>query len=218
MSAQQAAKQQPTADQVASDTKLEFDRKKDLTHIKKIASWHSTAVLAALALFGTSQTWVLDSKLFIAHLVSLGIAVTAAIVIGSIIHEWGHFAAARLCGAISPVPSTPYQLYFMFDFDMEKNSTEQFLIMSWGGQIASYGLVVLLLILIPTNSLAGAALISSTFGLAINTSVFELPVIWRARYSNAPAQELTTQLKTVGLRQTPGLIVGALTLAVLISF
>jgi len=131
-------------------------------------------------------------------------------VISSIGHEWGHFSGARLSGAISPVPKKPSRLYFMFRFDLEQNSTRQFLWMSWGGLLGSWSLVLMALILVPLDSWASAMLISVLLGRAVNATAFEYPIIQRAGAGVPPAEALKVQFETTGLRKLPGLVAGLL--------
>ena len=184
--------------------------------MKRIGSWHGAAVLAALTLFGAAHTWAATSGWLLASLVSLGMAFVAAMAISPIFHEWGHFVGARLSGATSPVLAKPARLFFMFNFDMQANSTRQALWMSWGGLTGSWLLVALLFLLVPMDSWASALLVATATGRAVNATVFEFPIIQRTRSTGAFNKALTEQLETTGIVQMPGLVAGALSLAVLV--
>ena len=183
---------------------------RDLPRMRRIGGWHGTAVLAALTLFGAGNMWAAESGLYIANIIALGNAFVAATVMAGIFHEWGHFAGAKLSGAIAPVRAKPVRLYFMFNFDMQNNSVEQFLWMSMGGIAANWALVVAAAMLIPLDTYAGALLFAVLVAKAVNVSYFEVPIVMRTRETGNPQNELQTQLDTVGLKQTPGWIVGAL--------
>lgn len=186
------------------------EQAKDLARMRRIGGWHASAVLAALTLFGAGNLWAIESQLLLAHVVALGNAYLAATVMASIFHEWGHFAGAKLAGSIAPVRKKPARFYFMFEFDMENNSARQFLWMSAGGISANWALALLAALLVPLNTYAGALLFAALVGRAVNVSYFEVPIFLRTQETGNPKNELQHQLDTVGLRQWPGLIVGAL--------
>ena len=183
---------------------------RDLARMRRIGGWHASAVLTALTLFGAGTLWAGQSDLMLAHLVALGNAYLAGTVMASIFHEWGHFAGAKLAGAIAPVRKKPARFYFMFEFDMERNSPRQFLWMSAGGIVANWLLAIAAAALIPLNTYAGAALFAVLVGKAVNVSYFEVPIFLRTQETGNPKNELQTQLDNQGLKQWPGLIVGAL--------
>jgi hypothetical protein len=192
-----------------------LDRKQDLANLKKIGSWHAAAVIAALTLFGAAHTWADASGWLLAQATAVAAAFLAGMVLGPLFHEWGHFAGARLSGALSPVLKTPYRLFFMFRFDMQANNLRQAQWLSWGGITGSWLLVILLLILVPMDGWASAVLLATAIGRAVNASVFEVPVVLRTRQSGEFERELTERLKSPGVRQTPGLIAGVIVLAAL---
>ena len=197
-------------DQSDDQARADEAQARDLARMRRIGGWHASAVLAALTLFGAGALWAAESGLLIAQLVALGNAYLAGTVMASIFHEWGHFAGAKLSGAIAPVRSKPARFYFMFNFDMENNSTRQFLWMSAGGISANWLLAIAAAILIPLNTYAGALLFAVLVGKAVNVSYFEVPVFLRTQETNNPENELKVQLETQGLVQWPGLIVGLL--------
>ncbi len=184
---------------------------KDISRMKRIGSWHATGVLAALTLWGAANAWAEASGLVLAHIVALGNAWVAATVMASVFHEWGHFTGAKLAGSIAPVAKKPVRLFFFFNFDMENNSVDQFVWMSLGGIIANWVLVLLLLLLVPLTTLAAALLVAVAVMKAVNVAAFEVPVVMTVRQTGEPQAALDERLADYGLRQTPGLIVGALT-------
>ena len=166
--------------------------------------------MAALTLWGAGQTWAVASGLTIALIASLGSSLIAGFALASMAHEWGHFSGARLAGAVSPVLPNPVRMFFMFNFDMKANSNDQFLSMSIGGPTANWLLVLLTAILIPIGTPQGALLMATVTGIAVNVSLFEVPVIMRTRESHDPGRELADQLASPGLQTLPGVIVGAM--------
>ncbi len=188
----------------------EKERRQDNARLRRIGGLHFAATMGVLTLWGAGQTWAGASGLTIAFIASLGNSLIAGFALASMAHEWGHFSGARLAGARSPVLENPVRLFFMFNFDMKANSNDQFLSMSIGGPAANWLLVVLALILIPIGTPQGALLVATVTGIAVNVSLFEVPVILRARESHDPVKELTDQLASPGLQTLPGVIVGAI--------
>ena len=184
---------------------------KDLARIRRIGSWHISAAFAALAIWGSANFWAMNSQLIIAHVTALVLAVAAAKIMGSIIHEWDHFTGAKLSGAIAPVLAKPRRFYFMFEFDMQNNTSNQFIAMSLGGILANWLLVVLLLIAIPLNTFAAAMLVAVATATAINVSMFEVPIAMAVRAGADPEETLQTRLREYGLKQYPGYVAGAFT-------
>jgi hypothetical protein len=199
---------------VSEDTQVEenatVQREQDGARMRRIGSLHFAAVMAALTLWGAGDAWASQSGMALAFIVSLGNALIAGFVIASIAHEWGHFSGARLAGSISPVLEQPVRYFFMFNFNMEKNSVGQFLSMSTGGPLANWLLVLLFLVLIPVDTASRALIIATVAGIAVNVSLFEVPIILRVRNSGEPQQELARQLASPGLQTLPGIVVGGI--------
>lgn len=198
-------------DQVQAENKTEtqdHDRGKDLARMRRIGAWHGTAVLTALTLWGAAELWAGSSGLLLASAVSIGMAIAVGTVVASILHEWGHFTGARLAGARSPVRAKPARFYFMFNFDMEHNTPNQFLAMSIGGISANWLFVLLIFLLIPMQSVAAAALAATAFASAVNVSLFEVPVVLKVREGYNPADELQRRLDEYGLKRIPGWVAG----------
>ncbi len=203
------------AEEAPGDRDPASDTARDRARLKQMAFWHGTGVVAAFTLFGAAHSWAMLSGWSLAVVVSVAAAVVAGMALSSLFHEWGHFSGARLSGAVSPVLKKPHKLFFMFRFDMAANSVRQALWMSWGGLTGSWGLVLLVALLVPMDSWASAALLATVLGRAVNASTFEVPVILRTRRSGEFEQELNAQLNGPGIVQVPGLIAGLAALAVL---
>jgi hypothetical protein len=185
-------------------------REQDVARMRRIGAQHFAALMVALTLWGAGDAWASQSGMVLAFIVSLGNALIAGFVVASIVHEWGHFAGARLAGSISPVLEQPVRYFFMFNFNMEKNSVGQFLSMSVAGPLANWLLVLLLLVSIPMDTASRALIVATVMGVAVNVSLFEIPVILRARTSGEPQQELASQMASVGLQTLPGIVVGGI--------
>lgn len=188
-----------------------FDHAKDRANLRQIAVLHAGAVMAALTLWGAADAWATVSGWGLATFAALANAVIAGFVISSILHEWGHFAGARLSGSVSPVLEKPVRYVFMFNFSFEKNDTRQFLWMSWGGILVPWALALLTLLWVPIDTASRALLLATFVTRAVQISMFEVPVVMRARNGGEPRAELGRQLEGGFLRgRYVGLAVGAL--------
>ena len=193
----------------AETTNVEARKKRDNSRLRKIAIRHATIVLTAFTIWGTSDSWAAQSELFLAEMVSLINAIFAGVILAYIFHEWGHFAGARISGAVSPVAKKPVS-FFMFNFKDELNTRGQFLSMSVGGPFANWGLFVLIFMLLPLNTWSQAMLLATTFAIAVSVSVFEFPVINAVMYGEKPAETINKRQRESGnTPRTVGIIAGA---------
>ena len=192
-------------------------RQRDRGRLVRMGQRHGAAVVAVLTLFGAAHAWAANTDWLLASLVAPLAAFLAGMVLAPISHEWGHFAGARLSGAVSPVNAQPYRWFFIFNFDARTNSATQALWMSWGGQIGSWLAVLAVLLLVPMDSLVSAVLLATVLGQALNASVFEVPVMLRTRQSQDLETEVNAQLADPGLVQWPGLFVGVATILIIVN-
>ncbi len=203
--AKEATRAEPAA------TEPTFDPAEDRARLRNVALLHTVMVMGALTLWGAADTWAVASGWGLAWAVALANAVIAGFVISSTLHEWGHFAGARLAGAVSPVLKKPVRYFFMFNFSFERNDTRQFLWMSWGGIGVPWALVLLTLLWVPIDNASRALLLATFVTRAVQISMFEVPVVLRTRSGGEPRVELGRQLTEVGFARGRyvGLAVGA---------
>jgi hypothetical protein len=185
------------ANQAAALEKMVRDIDRD--RMKQIGSQHFTMVVGALTLWGAALAWAEVTGWGIASAAAIAGALIAGSVIPSTIHEWGHFAAARLAGAVSPVFEKPKRHFFLFDFPMDKNDTRQFIWMSWGGILAPWLPVLLIAVLVPLDRISSMVLLATLFARAVSVAVFELPIVLRTSRSGEPGAELGKRLTEGGL-------------------
>ena len=162
-------------------------------------------------MWGAAETWAQATGWSIAGFAAVANAVVAAFVIASTTHEWGHFAGARLSGSVSPVLDEARGHFFMFNFPMDQNDTDQFTWMSWGGILAPSLVVVLALIFVPLGLLSGKVLVATLVMKAVATAVFEVPIVQAAAESGEPAAELGKSVAagTLPRSRKVGAVVGA---------
>ncbi len=139
-------------------------------------------ILAGLALFGGAEAWAAASGLVLAKVVAVGNALVAGWVITSVLHEWGHYAGAKLARAAAPRVKPPGFSFFRYRFDLEKNSLGQFTAMSLGGNVAHWGVFAAAFVLLPMSTLAQSGFVAATFAFAVFASVIEWPIIARTNW------------------------------------
>jgi len=117
--------------------------------------------------------------------------VLVAVIAGSLaassaylVHEWGHFLAARAGGSVVRLPASAAEV-FLFNFNSDRNSREQFLIMSCGGFLASALVIAFFLAVLPFPSLASLVAFALTLAGVIATAVLEIPPFVRV-WQGAP--------------------------------
>ncbi len=169
-------------------------RKADRKRWKEHARIHFVMGMGALTLWGAADAWAAVSGLAIAHAASIANALIASTIVASIVHEWGHFAGARLSGAVSPALEKRANHFFMFDFPFDRNDGRQFVWMSWGGILAPWALVLLVLVSVPLDGLGRIVLLAGFVTRAVQVAIFEVPVVRRAMDGGDPRNELGRQI------------------------
>lgn len=148
-------------------------------------------VSALLSLFAAAEVWATVSGLALAALLSSvdGLLVGAAT--AAVLHEWGHFAGARLAGGHAPLK--PIGGFFpIFDFDYENNDARAFDWMSIGGNVGDLSVVLFFFFALPLTSPGAAALVAGAFGFAVFAGAIEFPVIRKARGGMTGIEALRT--------------------------
>lgn len=195
----------------ASAENTEAAAKQNLANLKSVGTIHFVAVMLALTAWGAADTWATVSNWGLAHVVAIVNAIVAASVVTGILHEWGHYAGARLAGSETDVLKKPVGYFFMFNFPFDKNDQRQFLWMSWGGIVVPWLLVVLTATLIPIDTASRTMLLAVFVTRAAQVSFFEVPVARRARISD-PQKALEDALVAgrLGSSRYRGAVVGVL--------
>lgn len=150
---------------------------------------HLLAAIAAFALWAAADGWQAATGIPAASLLSVLAAVPAGFVFATLVHEWGHFAGARVAGARCTVPDR-IGLY-AFNYDFSANSVAQFLSMSWGGQAGGALAIVLLWAALPLDTAGRCMVLASAIGAFFFAGAIEWPVIARTRTSGNPIAELS---------------------------
>lgn len=202
--------------EVTADELIER-KTRDRARLKRVATKHGAVFLAAITLWGTADAWASSTGMTLAALVAVFNALFAGAAMSYLVHEWGHFTAARLAGAASPVLKEP-QSFFMFSFKHESNSRAQFIAMSLGGPLSNWALVAAVALTLPLSTVSQAALLGTCIYIAVNVCVFELPVIYRVLRGQEPEATVQKRLGEVGVTgPIAGLTAGGLVVGLLLS-
>jgi len=149
---------------------------------------HLLVAMLVLSMWAAADTWQAVTGFALAGLLSVLTAFLAGFVLGTLVHEWGHFLGARRAGAGYTIPGKPG--LFVFNFDFARNSASQFLTMSYGGQLGGALAVLLLWLAVPTDTAGRAMLVAAAGGGAVFAAAIEWPVIRAVRAGGEPATAL----------------------------
>lgn len=160
----------------------------DVDRRAKLVGGHLLIGVSLFCLWAAADAWQAVTQLRAAALLSVLAAIPAGFVFGTLVHEWCHFAGARLSGARYRIPER-FGL-FVFDFDFRNNGLSQFFAMSYGGQVGSVLAVLILAVALPLDTAGRAMVIAACIGGGVFGAMIEWPVLARTRRSGDPLAEL----------------------------
>ena len=146
--------------------------------------------LAVLSIWAAADTWYLVSGLGFALAISVLDAIFVGYILGALFHEWGHYTGAKLSGASAPRVKPKGTSLFRFNFDMATNTQRQFHWMSFGGWVFHWGLLAILVLAIPFDSIGRIALVSSVFGFILYATFIETGILRKTLSGSDPAETL----------------------------
>ncbi len=172
--------------------------------------------LAALSLWAAADTWHLVSGLGFALAISVLDAIFVGYILGALFHEWGHYTGAKLSGASAPRVKPKGTSLFRFNFDMAANTQRQFHWMSFGGWVFHWGLLAILVLAMPFDSIGRIALVSSVFGFILYATFIETGILRQTLSGSDPAETLgQLSAKTFQQAGIVGSVAGLFALATL---
>ena len=172
--------------------------------------------LAALSLWAAADTWYLVSGLGFALAVSVLDAIFVGYILGALFHEWGHYTGAKISGASAPRVKSKGTSLFRFNFDMSANTRRQFHWMSFGGWVFHWGLLAILVLALPFDSIGRIALVSSIFGFILYATFIETGILRKTLGGSDPAETLgQLSAKTFQQAGIVGSVAGLFALATL---
>ncbi|MEE8312944.1 MAG: hypothetical protein V3R91_01385 [Myxococcota bacterium] len=134
-------------------------------------------VAAGWVVWRAVDSWSVQSGGLAATATAIPVAIVLSVVWGYLAHEWGHLAGAKISGGgvrVHGLRSFP-----VFTFDTQGSSRTQFQVMGWGGNLAPWCVLALLLALVPSDAPARIALIAAVVGGTLFTNLVEVPVLLR---------------------------------------
>lgn len=98
------------------------------------------------------------------------------------VHEWGHFAGARLGRSVIR-PATSLRALFAFSFDSKRNSRRSFLAMTLGGWVGTAAAVWIAYALLPDELLASRVARGMVLLSVLLVVVTEIPLVASAYWT-----------------------------------
>lgn len=181
--------QEDSATAGAADQKAEVAGARAADRQFAIVLAHLFAAVGAFAIWAAADAWQAVTGLGAAGVLSVLAALPAGFVFATVVHEWGHFAGARIAGARCSVPARIG--IYAFDYDFTANTLKQFLSMSWGGQIGGALAILLLWVALPMDSAGRCMVLASAIGAFFFAGMIEWPVLSRVGSSGNPLAELS---------------------------
>lgn len=173
----------------SSDTlSTEQLRARDIDRRALLIAAHLLLALGVFALWAAADAWQALTGLGVAAGLSVATAIVAGVVLGTLVHEWSHLFGAWSSGAVYTIPARVG--LFVFGFDFQRNTLQQFYAMSYAGQAGSWLAVLLLYLAVPMDSAGRVMLVCAAAAAAVYSGLVEWPVLQRTRQSGQPLQEL----------------------------
>ena len=134
-------------------------------------------IFAALSLWAAADTWYQVTGLWLAQVVAIGDAILVGLLLAALFHEWGHYAGAVTSGAATKRHYPKSLSFFRFSFNYAENDVRQFHWMTYGGHVLHWSILILLLIMVPLDTLGRIALVSAIFGFIVFATFIEYNVV-----------------------------------------
>lgn len=145
-------------------------------------------LILSTVLFATAEQLYATAGGLIALLLAVAAGALFGLLLSLLVHEWSHYAGARLAaGQILPVTR---RRLFVFNWDFSHNGPRQFMAMSYAGTAGSLLSLVLLVLLLSPPSPGGAAAIAASAGSLAFAAVIEWPVLLRVHRGAPPLEAL----------------------------
>lgn len=150
---------------------------------------HGSVVLALAASLVAANSWAHALHSDIGRYAVAGWSFLCGLGFSHIIHEWCHYAGARL--AKSSLALKPQVHPLFFDFDLQANTSRQFLCLSLGGLMGNLLLLALLIPYAAPGSIVSTGLLAAVLGQLVFVLMLELPVSVEVITGKEPLAALT---------------------------
>lgn len=154
-----------------------------------VALTHLGITLFLLVLFAATNHWALASSQTPATVISVLAGLLAGAITTTLVHEWFHYAGARLARGHCRRPQRIN--LFAFDWDFQRNTRGQFLVMSYAGTLGSAVAIAVLWAVLTLDSPGAVALLAAAFGSLGFAAAIEWPVLARVQAGGDPLAELS---------------------------
>ncbi len=155
----------------------------------KQAAIHMGIWLLSFSMFAATDSWAELTGLPLATFINVLTGSVAGFVTVNLAHEWFHYLGAKLASGHYTIASRPG--LFVFDWQFDNNSLNQFYAMSIGGSIGGALAVIGLLAVISTDNAGRIALVAGGVAGFVLAAFIEWPVLMRTRKSGEPWLELS---------------------------
>ena len=150
---------------------------------------HGSVVLALAVSLIAANSWVHAMNNDIGRYTIGAWAFLCGLAFSHIIHEWCHYAGARLAKSTLALKPRVHPLFF--DFDLEANTSRQFLCLSLGGLIGNLLLLAAIISYAAPGSIVSTSLLAAVLGQFVFVLMLELPVSVEVITGKDPLAALT---------------------------
>jgi len=157
-------------------------------------------IFAALSLWAAADTWYEVTGLMLAQVVSVADGIFVGYLLASLFHEWGHYAGTLAAGGSATRFYPKGFNLFRFNFNFAANDVRQFHWMTYGGHVLHWSIFIILVVMLPLDSLGRRVLVASVFGFITFASVIEYNII-KDTWAGADPQTRLRQLNAKDFQQ-----------------
>ena len=135
---------------------------------------HGSIVLALFVSLFAASSWIDGVHSGTGYYLVAAWSFLCGLAFSHIIHEWCHYAGARLAKSTLTLKPRVHPLFF--DFDLEANTSRQFLYLSLGGLIGNLLLLAAIIFYAAPGSIVSTSLLAAVLGQLVFVLMLELPV------------------------------------------
>ena len=160
------------------------------TALMRQALAHGGVVLALVASLVAAHSWSQTTGNDFRYYATAAWAFLCGLIFSHIIHEWCHYAGALI--AKSTLVLKPRIHPIFFEFDLETNTSRQFLCLSLAGLLGNFLLLAALISSAVPGSIVSVSLLAAVCGQLVFVVMVELPVSIEVITGKNPLSVLTT--------------------------
>ena len=181
------------------------------TALMRHALAHGAIVVALVASLLAMDSWHRTASKDLAHYAIAVWAFLCGLAFSHIIHEWCHYAGARITKSSLVLKPGIHPIFF--EFDLETNTSRQFLCLSLAGLMGNFLLLAALISCAAPGSIVFLSLLAAVCGQLVFVLIVELPVSIEVITGKNPLSVLTKHFGQGGPLFLRATLVGAGTAA-----